>query len=271
MSNSTDFALKPNPIYGALDVTQDHPDVYGDPFFGVYAKPAGEPHKLGVRANFSWVADLSTVEKKSPVKFNASIDQGDLKSLTESMSRQDILLFNGRMIGAALKSEHSFVDVSKEDLAKAIYEGFQTPQGAVYAALSAMASVTFPASKGALITEVTETSRIAGVAYGLSKNDFEGVTGFCISAQEFRSGDFSANPLTADEIRAIPALIGFYKEVYDIAGLDHDYASHAVSVTKKLQDAGFPVLAAGIAKLNNIELKAERPVRKHDLDDGPGF
>lgn len=273
MSNLQGAEQKPHVIYDGLDTTQNHPNVHGDPFFGVYAKPVIEPHKFSERKNYTWKSDTSVTGSSSPVKFTLPVEQKDLESLKESLSRQDILLFNSGMIRAVLDSQETFIGVSKHEISKAILEGFQSPQGAVFAALSSMAGLTKPALSKTLITEETEVSRLAVITYGMRTQGTEGSRGFCISAQEFRVGDFASNPLNADEIKAIPYLSGIYDEVYAHAGLDQAdvHAPHAASIAKKFQDAGFPVLATAFAKKNNLELQVERPARKHDLDDGPGF
>lgn len=273
MSDSNGIEKKTHVIYGGLDTTQNHPNAYGDPFFGVYTKPVIEQYKFVESKNYEWKKDPNVKRGLSPVKFNLPIGQDDLKLLKDSLSMQNTLLFNPGVIRAVSNSLEAFVGVSKKEISQAFFEGFQTPQGTVYSALCAMTALSMPSVKDASLAEATEVSRLATIAYGLVTAEREGARGFCISAQEFRSGDFESNPLTADEIKAIPYLSGFYDEVYANAGVDlaDVHAPHAASIAKKFQDAGFPVLANAFAKKNNLELQVERPARKNDLDDGPGF
>lgn len=68
--------------------------------------------------------------------------------------------------------------------------------------------------------------------------------GYLIPADEFRSGIFSDNPLTNDELKALPYLLSQYKEVY--GRVAHDLEQHADNCIKKLTFAGCEIAAVMI-------------------------
>ena len=91
--------------------------------------------------------------------------------------------------------------------------------------------------------------------------------GQIISADEFRSGIFADNPLSNDELKALPYLLNQYQEVY--RRVTHDLERHAENCIKKLIFAGCEVAAVAIqdcqAERRGASLK--RGVRL--ADEGP--
>jgi hypothetical protein len=96
--------------------------------------------------------------------------------------------------------------------------------------------------------------------------------GHLISADEFRSGIFADNPLSNDELKALPYLFNQYKEVY--SRVNHDLECHANSCIKKLTFAGCEASALAIqqSQLDRTNVKQRIPARDAQLGGhGPGL
>lgn len=261
---------KPGSIYYGLDNSIDHPSVNGDPFFGVYTKRSDGSGKFVTADDFSWKADSNFTGGRVAEKYLKVLEPQDLSAIRDSLVSHSVLTMNASFVRAILNTPEAFSKVSKAEFAKAYLDGIQAPQAAPMAALSGMAhlaSVKHKQLHPEEQTRATEMIRIAAIYYGV--DDHTRPKKLCISSQEFRIGAFEANPLTADEIKAIPYLGGALREVYELSGQDHSI--HASSVVKKMQDAGFNDVASEMVARHDLELKMSKPVRKHDLDDGPGL
>lgn len=234
----------------------------------MYVKNFVAGHPLAAAENFSWVADGDVALGKSPKQFLVSIYPDHLDTLDRALSNQFLHSLNGKKIEAIFNSPEAFDRVSREDLANAYIRAIQTPQAAGYAAavsLAVLAHKQWKKSGSNAERDASEMPQFVSISYGGFRS------GFGMPSQEFRTGRFEKNPLTEDEIKAIPYLAGAMKQVFDLARQDH--SKHAGSVIKKLQDAGFEATATEMARQNGmrhlIEVHA-KPDRKNSLSEGPG-
>ncbi|MBI6883204.1 hypothetical protein [Pseudomonas putida] len=276
-----DKAKPTTEIYQGLDTSVDHPDIHGDAFFGVYRK--GEEiiaHLASDDDLFEYQRSAESLKGKTPVSYKGTVTQEGVETFRSAILNQDVKAFRGRYVQAIFNTPDAFDGVSKEGFAKVFIEAIQSPQAAAFAVVGSMMAVAHSIRLNNLLPGIgplSEGGRLATIAYGFGSNSFDDASvapskprvGFLASTQELRLGGFEKNPLTADEIKAIPYLTGFYADLYEAAGVD--LSAHAASVTKKLNDAGYTNIAGELAKRHNVELKAEAPARKYSHDDGPSL
>lgn len=96
--------------------------------------------------------------------------------------------------------------------------------------------------------------------------------GHLISTGEFRSGIFADNPLSNDELKALPYLLNQYQEVY--SRVHHDLERHANSCIKKLTFAGCEAAALAIQQSQVDRTSVNQRLPARDLrpeDDGPSL
>lgn len=272
-----DQAKPTTEIYQGLDTSVDHPDIHGDPFFGIYR---GSDHRIDHLTSdddlFEYVRSTESVIGKAPVSYKGVVNEKGVEEFTSAILNQDVKAYRGKYIQAILNTPDAFDGVSKDDFARAFIKAIQSPKAAAFAAVGSMMAIHH-SLKLAPLPGVSESGRLATIAYGFGSNSFDDASvtpskprvGFLASTQELRLGGFEKNPLTADEIKAIPYLSGFYADLYEAAGVD--LSAHAASVTQKLNDAGYTNIAGDLAKRHNVELKAEAPARKYSHDDGPSL
>jgi hypothetical protein len=273
-------------MYGNLDVTRDHPDVFGDPVFGVYRKKdLASPfrfHELDGFFNRYPVEPVAFradgTQRFYDVPFNKNrgdtaevVFKGELKLEQLDEMREAILNHTGGStapydVKAVMNSETAFKEVSKKQFAECFIGAIQSPQAVPFLALLALShAVKSTNDDETLGREQASLGAMFWAGYG----DHPRRSEFLFSGKEFTVGNWAYKPLTADELRALPYVAGVFREVYDEVGQNH--ASHAKSLVAKVAAAGYPTAARVLAELNEIELPAKKPARQVDLDDGPSM
>lgn len=251
--------------YDSLDTAHDHPELFGDPFFGVYRKVAAvADHPFAQGENFSYV-EPDKWSKPIAHQYLAVVEPQDVATLAKALANQQFRSFNLRLINAIFETPEAFSDVPLESLAEAYVQGIQSPQAAALAAVMSLCALAMVECRATFGRADDDLNDLSCFAYGLDGNEKE-IAGFGLSSQEFRGGRFAKSPLTEEEIKAIPYLAGELKYVFELAGQDH--GRHAVSVIKKLQDAGFESTAREMAYRSGV---VARPVRKYATLDGPSL
>jgi hypothetical protein len=264
-----------NGIYKGLNRAVDHPTAHGDAFFGVYLREKPEerhPFKASDE-NFEYTApDAAGI--RTPLIYLRPVEKSDLDVLRSSLMNPGFSMFSSEILRAVMNSLSETTPVTRQEFAKAFVDAIQTPQGATFTAAAALSLIaTEPKDHHAprfhepVRSLYTEGEWLSQIGTGSTKEHYGGK--FAVSAQIFRVDEFSKSPLTADEIKAIPALAGFYADAYQEVGQDH--SAHALSVTNKLRDAGFPNVAANIAKRHGIEIKVEKRTKPISYDGGLGM
>jgi len=209
------------------EVINKAPEDYDTPsdqaFFASYPVPSGQPANLEFDKKSLSKHKLSFTGKATP-QVSEIID--------DLAKRQTMKLF--AMVDVILDTEAAFDEgYSKKQLAKAFVASVEQPGAAGGFALYEIARGGIHAHK--IKTNAGEVPD-DGIGHKYADSIYADRKGYLVSAAEFRSGIFKENPLTADEIKAIPFLIGLSSKVYELAGVDH--SKHAKSVAKKFADAG---------------------------------
>jgi hypothetical protein len=259
-----------NGIYDGFDTTMEHPNAHGEPFFGLYLRVKGVDSPFSDPDRYEYAAADSEYAG-TPLLYLHKIEESDLDAMRARLNNPGWNMFSEKHLKAILNSLSDTTPITRKEFANEFVAAIQTPQAATFMAAAAL-SVTAPKSayNGLRSAEptrsiFTEAEWLSQIATGSTHGNY--AIEFSVCAQIFRVDDFAKNPLTEDEIKAIPALAGFYAEAYEEAGQDH--SAHALSVTNKLREAGFPGVSAEIAKRHGIEIKKEplttRPKFSGDL------
>lgn len=261
-------------IYADLDPAIDHPHVNGDRFFGVYRRSPKFPSKFTLMENFDYSKEPGSF---AATKFKESVSTEDIQNMIQSVMNQETLMFSSSRISTILDSIADDGNVTKKIFADAFVSAIQTPQAAAVAAASALFALAKkdPNYKKDLLQDaqssddkMPEAIYFTSIAYGGLRINV--TKDFLSSPQVFRADGFSKNPLTEAEIKAIPAVSGFYTEAYELAGQDH--RQHAQSIIKKLDDAGFEIVAKQMALHNGFEPKPTSPDRaRTPYEEGPSL
>ena len=258
-------------IYDGLDPAQDLSKINGDPIFGFYPKPAEKTKSF--LFEFVGRSPNQCKEPRSKIpypEFDRAITFDDIENLKKATASQEIFASSPRLSVAVMTSTMAFADVTKQEFAKAYVEAIQQPQCAGFYAIIAMSRKVMDVKDSLGIgyvglerTEYPDLSRqiqeLSSVAYSLKNAN---PSDFLTSGQYFRAGAWESAPLTAEELLAMPFVLGEMQDVY--AEIEHDLGRHAESCAKKLESAGYPDVAAYIHK--DLALKAEvsKPQRKHE-------
>lgn len=272
----------PTSIYDGLDVNRDHPDVFGDPVFGVYHKRKLEApfqlmkldgyfdrypvERFVVSGTYKDVPHNPRANFDPELVFKGTIDRNHLAEMNEAILNQTMGSSSPRAIASIMKSETAFSEVSKKEFAESFLSAIQAPQAVPFSAVLALSHAV---KAGEIVRELgREQASLADMVWALGESHHRN-KGFLLSGKEFTTGAWASNPLTADELRALPYVVGVYREVYDEVGQNH--AAHAKSLVGKVVAAGFPSAAKFIAELIVVEHSAKKPARRVDLDNGPSM
>jgi hypothetical protein len=275
-------SIKPNPeiakIYEGLDPTQDLSKVNGDPVFGFYPRPEAKTESFLIAFSKRSPNKFTDFRSKIPYpEFDRAITIDDLENLKAAAAGQEIFVSSSRLALSVMNSSKAFSDVTKSEFAKAYVEAIQQPQCAGFYALVAISrrlsdvrgelglpgvSVLGNNPDNQFTARMVE---LASVAYNLKDSN---PSDFVMSGQYFRAAAWEAAPLTADEVLAMPFILGEIPEVY--AEVEHDLGRHAESCAKKLESAGYPEISAYITKKFELEAEVTKPQRKHE-DPGLGM
>jgi hypothetical protein len=270
-------------IYDDLDPTQDLSRVNGDPIFGFYPKPEAKTKSFLLefaKAPEHWKSSEAHSTVPYP-EFDRAITSADIENLTKAAASQEVFASSPRLSAAVMGSTKAFTEITKQEFAKAHIEAIQQPQCAGFFAVVAMGrvlkdlsqsfghnSITSPGNFAARTAHpelLTQIGLLASVAYNLKVAN---PSDFLMSAQFFRANEWEKAPLTAEEVLAIPFVLGELAEVY--AEVEHDLGRHAESCAKKLESAGYHDVAAYIHKDLALKAEASKPQRKHE-DPGLGM
>lgn len=273
-------SIKPNPeiakIYEGLDPTQDLSKVNGDPVFGFYPRPEAKTESFLIAFSKRSGNKFTDFRSKIPYpEFDRAITIDDLENLKAAAAGQEIFVSSPRLSAAVINSSQAFSDVTKSEFSKAYVEAIQQPQCAGFYALVAISrrlndvrvelgiDGVIPSKPDHPLT--AQMVSLASVAYNLKDSN---PSDFLMSGQYFRAAAWEAAPLTADEVLAMPFVLGEMPEVY--AEIEHDLGRHAESCAKKLESAGYPEIAAYITQKFELEAEVTKPQRKHE-DPGLGM
>jgi DNA-binding Xre family transcriptional regulator len=161
---------------------------------------------------------------------------------------------------AIMFHQHNVSEQMKQRLAQGHFSAMQQMECLAHVAMEAMAKV--------MCTPWTAVDMSGHFIQTLRDKHRDGQL---ISVDEFRSGIFAENPLSNDELKALPYLLNQYQEVY--CRVRHDLERHASSCIKKLTFAGCDVAALAIqqSQVDRTSVKQKLPARETDLEDnGPG-
>jgi hypothetical protein len=273
-------SIKPSPesakIYEGLDPTQDLSKVNGDPVFGFYPRPEAKTESFLIAFAKRSPNKCTDNYSKTPYpEFDRAITIDDLENLKAAAAGQEIFVSSPRLSAAVMNSSQAFSDVTKSEFAKAYVSAIQQPQCAGFYALVAISRRLSDVRVELGINGVSASKpdhpltaqmvALASVAYNLKDSN---PSDFVMSGQYFRAAAWEAAPLTADEVLAMPFVLGEMPEVY--AEVEHDLGRHAESCAKKLESAGHPEISAFITKKFELEADVTKPQRKHE-DPGLGM
>ncbi|WP_338924931.1 hypothetical protein V0M98_35520 (plasmid) [Pseudomonas silesiensis] len=274
MSTIVPPATKEKPYY-STDIYREsvlHNSVQpGEEIFGFFKRvppnPPLDPSSIHLKAFDTFEHDGVKAIRHQHLQFEGQIDAGLIKTLTDLASRQEITLLG--VIRAILKTETAFEQISKQEFSRAMIAAIQQPECAGYYAFNAIGRKYADIQKNAPLT-FNET----GVT-GARLSDIliiTGRSGFMLSGEEFRTGAFEAEPFTAEEVKALPYLMGVVPDLYANAGVD--YSAQLKSTARKLATAGFETEANLMIDVDVEKgLKASKPTRRvvEDENSGPGF
>lgn len=242
------------------EVLKNAPEDYDTPseqaFFANYPVPSG------VSARLEFDQKLLTAMHKLSFIGKATSEVSEI--INDLAKRQHIKLF--AMVDTILNTEEAFNEgYSKQQLAKAFVASVEQPGAAGGYAL-------FEIARGGIHNH--ETKRNAGkvpdesISHKYADSIYADRKGHLVSAAEFRNGIFKENPLTADEVKAIPFLIGLSQKTYELAGVDH--SKHAKSVAKKFADAGLNYESNLIID-KDLERKLQKNQKQQNEPSGPSL
>jgi hypothetical protein len=246
-------------FYNGLDQTKVHLTPGEPEEFGIY--PKEQRHQSVVSAYASSNADcLTPTERGGYVRklpeLKRPINSYDLQGLNFDAVSGDFTMFKNNAVKAIMSLRNAFSEVSKKDFALAYLKASEQPRALATFAFVALGAVSLSTAND------HEKTRLTGLLMGRlwSKKGQ-----FLVSAKEFTVNEFASNPLTVDEIKAIPFLLGLHQEVY--AEVEHNHAVHAEACATKLRTAGYEFAADRI--LDNLVQKVVKPNRTRD--DEPSF
>ncbi|WP_274644223.1 hypothetical protein [Pseudomonas serbica] len=272
-------------VYEGLDVTRDHPDVFGDPVFGVYRRQQLEtPFKLMdldgyfdryprerfvITGTYKDVPHNPRANADPELIFKGTIHRHQLVEMHDGILNHATGSAAPAGIAAIMKSETAFSEVSKKEFSESFLKAIQTPQAVPFLAIHALShAVKAGESRSSVLS--MEQGFLADMLWDLVNHNRG--RHFLLSGKEFTTGTWASSPLTPDELKALPYVAGLYREVYDEMGQNHAaHAAHAKSLVAKVAAAGYPTAAASIAELNGLEFPTKKPARRVDLDDGPSM
>ncbi len=164
--------------------------------------------------------------KDKPAPFERAITQQDLNELVVALAYQETIPV--RYIDSIMSSKIAFSEeISRKDFSKAFIDGIQQVECAGFYGMMAMAVATQRAfSRSPVVID-----RYLGILNSMKSGSY------CFSGAYFKCGHFEKNPLTPDEILALPYLFDYAKDLYNLLGIS--FESHRESVVNKLLDAGF--------------------------------
>jgi hypothetical protein len=165
-------------------------------------------------------------------------------------------MFMEKPLKAIMSLSKAFSEVSRKDFSIAYLKAAEQPGALATFALVALGAVSL--STGDELDKTKYTNLLMEKLWG-EKGEF------LISAKEFTVNEFASNPLTVDEIKALPFLLGHHQEVY--AEVEHNHGAHAEACATKLRAAGYDFAADRI--LENRVQKVVKPARERD--DEPSF
>lgn len=241
------------------EVINNAPADYENPsdqaFFALYPVPSAQSTKLEFDEKALSSHKLTFTGKATP-QVSEIID--------DLAKRQTIKLF--AMADAILNSKTAFDEgYSKQQFAKAFVASVEQPGAAGGFALFEIARGGIKTHKMRISAgEVTDE----GIGHKYADSIYADRKGYLVSAAEFRVGIFKENPLTADEVKAIPFLIGLSSKIYELAGVDH--SKHAKSVAKKFADAGLNY-ESNLITDKNMERIAQKNQRNRSEPSSPSL
>lgn len=213
-------------------------------FFALYRKPVGLPPR-------DLQFDPTTPPNSLVFTEKATPEVSDL--IDDLAKRQFIKLF--AVADAILSADKAFDrGYSKAQFAKEFVSSVEQAGAAGGYALYELgkrAAYAYKINTGADESYLNFVQKYASIFYAQRYDHL-------ISAAEFRHGIFKENPLTADEVIAIPFLVGSSPKIYELAGVDH--SKHAKSVAKKFADAGLDFesnLISDVAMERMVKIKSK--------------
>jgi hypothetical protein len=245
------------------------PRVSGEPDeFGIYEK--GQPYDSVLTRYLHEYKDFIKKNKNTNAPlplFEKALIGNDVLALDLDAISGNYEMFTVRPLKALMDSPKAFSIISKQAFAQRYIDAVEQPKALGMFVLMAITtaysirtkSTEYPENKEVYDQQSPLIDRLCGMGSSFRGN-------FLLSAKEFTINEFASNPLTVDELKAIPYLLGFHKEVY--AEVKHNHGVHAQACAAKMRAAGHDVVADAI-ELNNPD-KAVKPVRKHD-DLSPGM
>ena len=251
--------IEQSSLYHGLDQSKAHLTPGEPEEFGIY--PREQRHRSViteyVTANadcFKAVAMGGYVRKFPDLK--RPINSYDMQGLSLDAVSGDYTMFKDKALKTVMSLPNTFSEVSRKDFSISYLKAAEQPRALAAFALVALGSVSMSTP------DEYEKQRFMA----LLKGKIWGHKGeFLISAKEFTVNEFASNPLTVDEIKALPFLLGQHQAVY--AEVEHNHAVHAEACVTKLRTAGYDFAADCI--IENQVQKVVKPTRERD--DEPSF
>lgn len=190
--------------------------------------------------------------------FNVVLTDKDISAMRHNFLAQEKPLSN-KFINTVLKSKYAFIgDVTKEQFCQALVEAVENPKTVAYSAYYCLGNAALKSSNADSIIDSPDIE-----FFKTSIDENGSLIG--VNPQIFQTGVFEKNPLTIDEIRAIPRITGYAKKAFEIAGVND--CSLSKSVIEKLKKAGFAETADYIEKKAVVKNSRD----KNDVESGPGY
>lgn len=243
--------IEKSSFYHGLDQTKAHLTPEDPPEFGIYPKEQRHhslitEYVIANRDVFNRVGYGEYTRKAPDLK--RPINSYDIQGLSLDAVSGDNTMFKDKGLKTIMSLPSSFLEISKKDFAAAYLKAAEQPGALATFALTALGAVS--------MSDPDDTKRLKYMELMVGKlwgNKGE----FLTSAKEFTVNEFASNPLTVDEIKALPFLLGHHQEVY--AEVEHNHGVHAESCVTKLRTAGYD-FAANLIVENQVqkEVKASR-------------
>lgn len=238
-------------FYHGFDKTKAHLTPEDPPEFGIYPKEQRH-HSLiteyiVANKNFFDRVGYGTSTCKAPT-LKRPINAYDIQGLSFDAVSGDNTMFMDKGLKTIMSLPGSFVEISRKDFATAYLKAAEQPGALATFALTALEAVSMSSPNDS--KRLKYMALLVGKLWG-NKGEF------LLSAKEFTVNEFSSNPLTVAEIKALPFLLGHHKEVY--AQVEHSHGIHAKSCVTKLRSAGYDFAADRIVENEaQKEAKASR-------------
>ena len=188
-----------------------------------------------------WERYASNIYSKARLDpYPEAISQADLDELVIATLYQHKPITDNAY-QAIMSSKVAFSgEVSKKTFAEALIKATQDVRCVGFYAIALITRCTIPATEN----DDSAMDRIYKLFYGAGNSPIYARSGFAL-----KSGPFADDPLSIEDMKAVPYLLGYLPDLYVTVGLNYDHMAKVVA--KKLLNAGF-VEAARLIKPESV-------------------